>query len=158
MTDATGYDAVNWEQIPHVAKVICAYGNGAYAVAKADVQARYPGIPVKMIDVNGSDPGGCGILDIERFDATPDMFPHWARQRLQLHPATICRAYMNLSTWPQVREYVQELSEAERDRVRYWVADWTGQAHIPEGAAACQYAHTPEFDVSLIDLAAFGAS
>lgn len=155
MTDITGYDAVNWPNIPHVAKCIMAYGNGAYAVAKATIEAHYPGVPVKMIDVNATDPANCGILDIERYDATPEQFPGWVRKRLQLHPGTLCRAYMNLSTWPQVKEYAAELDAAQLAQVRYWVADWTGQPHIPEGAAACQYASTAEFDVSLVNAAAF---
>lgn len=152
MTDATMYDSVNWQEIPQDAEYISIYRNGQFAVPWEEVQHRFPHAHLIGIDVNGSDPKA-GTLDIERFDASPADVPGWVARRLdEVGKDVLCRLYMNMSTWPAVQHYVSNLSPAQRGQVRYWVADWTGTAHIPAGADACQWESTQHWDRSLINV------
>jgi hypothetical protein len=76
--------------------LVMGYGNGLYTWADTGWD-RFGSIPHVHVDVNGSDPAGCGVLDVETGDATPAQAPAWAKQRLALggYPPVI---YCNRST------------------------------------------------------------
>lgn len=155
MTEATMYDAVTWEGIPQDAGYVAIYRNGRYAADWDAVQKRFPKAQLVGIDVDGTDTDA-GVLDVERYDATPQDVPNWVARRLEAHPnGVLCRVYCNKYTWPQVRGYVSNLAPAQRVAVRYWVADWTDEPHLPQGADACQYESTAKWDRSVIDVERF---
>ena len=52
--------------------------------------------------------------------------------------------YVSLSKWAVAEAALEGLS------VAWWVADWTGEPHLPAGAVACQYASLADYDVSVV--------
>jgi hypothetical protein len=149
------YDSTQPNLIPTSAEYIAIYGNGKYAASRDAVQDRFPKARVFSIDVLGTAPQDCGIADVENFDMTPADVPGWVSRRLEMRPGTLCRIYCNKSTWPAVLDEVAKLTEAQRDRVRYWIADPTGTAHMVTGADACQWYWGDNWDTSEIDAARF---
>jgi hypothetical protein len=140
----TMYDSVTPAAIPAGADLVAGYGNGAYKWSPAD-WARFPHAAHVRIDVLGSDPEGCGVLDVEPGDATPQTAPAWVRKR-QAHGfrAVIYTALANVAA---VQAACHGISH-----IGYWVADWTGSPHhvdIP-GLIAVQYRNTPGYDVSAV--------
>lgn len=51
--------------------------------------------------------------------------------------------YVSLSKWDDAKAAV-------RFPVAWWVADWTGRPHLPEGASACQFTSFPSYDQSVL--------
>lgn len=137
-------DSVNPKMIPlHGTDGVMPYVNGDYAWSFLEVErfalARRQ---VVRIDVNGTAYRKASILDVERYDATPDTAVLWIRRRnLFRGDATI---YCNRGT-------LDELF-AKCDGLEYWLflADWTGSPHqpglaLPRGVrlAAVQYETIP---------------
>ena len=146
MTTGTMYDSTDPAGIPHGATVAALYHNGRFAATPAEARQ----FPVHLwIDVLGTAPDACSILDIETGDATPETVLAWVPARLAALPGSHCRLYCNLSTWPAVKRAVAQLTSAERAAVMYWVANPTGVAHLVPGSAATQYLWTPGFDESV---------
>ena len=52
--------------------------------------------------------------------------------------------YCSASKWAAAKAAVDLLP------VAWWVADWTGQPHLPAGAVACQYASLTDYDLSVV--------
>lgn len=124
------YDSVNPSQIPRNAQMVAGYGNGLYEWTAAD-WALFPSAVHISIDVNGSDPAGCGVLDVERYDASPQTAAIWIKERVATgHAATI---YCSRSTMPAVQKACSGLNYV------IWVADYTGQPHAIPGTVATQY-------------------
>lgn len=148
---AYGYDSTRPWLIPDTAEYIMIYRNGLYAADRAQVQRQFPDATLYDIDVLGTDPGGCGIADVETGDMRPEDVPDWVDARLAAHPnGALCRIYSNLSTWPAVRLAVAKLSEGARAQVRYWVADPTGTPHFVPGSNATQYLWGLNWDESVL--------
>lgn len=155
MTQVTMYDSTQPHLIPKDAQYIAVYGNGEYVADTRAVHEQFPGARILSIDVNGSAPKTCSVLDIERFDATPEQLPAWVTERLDGDPGWYCRPYVNASNWERARAAASELPAKLQAQIRWWVADWTNAAHIPAGAAACQWRSTNNFDISDCYLADF---
>lgn len=140
----TMYDSVTASDIPKGGDLVAGYGNGVYKWSAAD-WARFPHAVHVRIDVIGDDPEGCGVLDVEQGDATPETAAVWARKRQALgFRAVIYTARSNVAA---VQAACRGIS-----RIGYWVADWTGSAHrvgIRE-LIAVQYKNTPGYDVSAV--------
>ena len=141
----TMYDSTMPGAIPADAQLVALYRNGRFAVT-AQQGAMFPAR--LWIDVLGTDAATASVLDIETGDATPDTVRTWCPAREAAHPYSVDRLYCNLSTWPAVRAAVAELTGAQQARVRYWIANPTGAAHLVPGSDATQYLWTPGFDVS----------
>ena len=77
-------------------QLVAGYGNGLFRWSLGD-WGRFPGIPHVHIDVNGADPGGCGVLDVETGDATVPTAVRWVKARRTLHPGYAV-VYCNRST------------------------------------------------------------
>jgi hypothetical protein len=133
------YDSTTPWLIPASADYIAVYFNGLYAADLAKIEHQFPHARVFKIDVLGNAPAECGIADVENGDMTVADIPGWCGRRLQACPGTLCRLYCNRSTWPGAQLAVGKLTEAERDAVRWWIADPTGQAHQLDGADATQW-------------------
>jgi hypothetical protein len=101
---------------------VLAYANGDYAWDLAEVERFIvAGKQVVHIDVNGTAPHRASVLDVERYDATPQTARDWIRQRnIYRRDATVYCGKDNLA----------ELFAATAG-LDYWllVADWTGSPH-----------------------------
>lgn len=129
---------------------VLAYVNGDYAWREADiVRFSLADKEIVRIDVNGTAPHLAGILDVERYDATPETAKGWVPER---------NAYRHDATIYCDRANLDELFSVVTDPFWLLVADWTGSPHIldiplPKNVrmAGTQYSNLPGwFDVSCI--------
>lgn len=102
---------------------VLAYENGDYAwSAEQILKFGLAGKEIVRIDVNGSAPTKASILDVERYDATPEIAKRWVPARnAYRHDATI---YCERSNLDELFSIVTE------DPFWLIIADWTGQPHI----------------------------
>jgi hypothetical protein len=152
---ADDIDVANYPANP---EVVAGYVNGAWPSALG-LPARFPGVPLVTIDVNGTRPDAM-VLDMEWGDATPEMCPPWAAQH-GTDPAPVI--YCSLS---RVQEVLDAFTAAGfKGDWRLWTAHYTGKPHtctlldcgLPIGAVgsmvATQYADPPlsggPYDLSL---------
>lgn len=133
------YDSVTAANIPSTAQVVAGYLNGLYAWSTADWH-RFPDAIWVTIVVTATNAGM--VLDCEKGDATPADCPAWIKRR-QKAGVAVPVIYCSLADMPAVQAFCAGLVFG------IWCADWTGQAHIPDGAVACQYAALGSIDVSL---------
>lgn len=158
------YDSVTAADIPADAAIVAGYVDGLYAwsgrpeVPSGD-WARFPNAKRITISVNGG--GVADFWDCE----TGDLNPGQAAVMVQTYPGT--GVYCSLSLAPQV---ISAMHWAGMDgQYTLWIADWTGEPHIPSVSAtingtlitptvvACQYANPDSsgghYDLSLITAA-----
>jgi hypothetical protein len=142
----TMYDAVTVANIPADAHAIAGYTDGLYRNVQ-EIRRRFGGRMVFTISVSSTGFGDC--LDVENGDATPAQAAVWVRERLRAGQWRPC-IYASRSNMPAVWAELQHAG-VQRDQVRLWVADWTGEPHIPAGYDACQYhgGTTVPYDISL---------
>jgi hypothetical protein len=140
------------------------YGNGIYKWSAAD-WARFPAVPHVTIDVNGSDPAGCGVLDVETGDATPAQAPGWAKRRHQLHPGAYPPViYCNRSTLTPVFNMMAAAGLHVVKDFRLWIATLDNTRTVPDmtGVTAVQYAGQAQtgghYDESIVYDAAWHAA
>lgn len=130
---------------------VIAYCNGDYAWTAAE-EERFTaaGKQVLHYDVIGNAWLKASILDVERYDATPDTAREWIQER---------NAYRHDATIYISKDNVSELF-AKCGGLTYWLllADWTGVPHMPRipvpggvRIAGSQYATIKgEFDASSV--------
>lgn len=135
------YDAVTVSNIPSTAEMVAGYVDGNYA-NYSEMKSRFPDAIVVPITVFASDNEGT-VLDVEQGDATPQESVGWVQKRRNagVDPSVYC----DTSNWANVRQAFQDAGVREP---HYWIADWTGSPHIPDGAVACQYSSPGPYDVS----------
>jgi hypothetical protein len=138
------YDSVTPTSLPH-GKVVAVYANGAYAASGGQVAGHKS---VLWIDTNASNPGAT-VLDVEPGDATPAGAAAWVQQRLIRHPSSVAIVYTMRSSWQDVKNHVAHLPHSMQHKVRYWIADPTGVAHMVPGADATQWYWGTHIDVSI---------
>lgn len=146
-------DAVTITDIPTDMPYVAVYINGRYAADLAQVKERWPHSRIFEIDVLGTSPDA-SIKDRESEDIPVDEVIRITTERYNAHPDALTRWYMSLDNWSPVKAQVAKLDSKIQRTVRYWVADWTGQAHIVKGADATQYANG-DYDQSLINVGTF---
>jgi len=127
---------------------IAVYYNGLYKADPTEVSRLFPTARIYWIDVLGTAPKQCSILDIETGDANPNMVPDWVEARLEDEPNWLCRLYSNLSTWPDVKAFAGKLPVVQRAQIRYWIANPTEKAHLVPGSDATQYFWGATYDLS----------
>ena len=134
------YDSVNAAAICENAALIAGYVDGMYEWSEDDWN-RHPSARAVRIAVFPTTNDG-DVLDCESGNAAPNECPGWIamRQAAGLEVPTI---YCNLWSMPAVQAYCEGLT------YDLWVADWTGEPHIPEGAVACQFVTKWSYDVTL---------
>lgn len=132
MSDRIFFDSVTASRIPHDAVGVAGYDDGLYKWSPAD-WSLFPNAVHVHIAVFASTNSG-QVLDVERYDATPEQAPGWVlmRRKAGVDPSV----YMNMSTWPVVRAAFQNQNVPEP---HYWVAQYDGVQQIPAGATAKQY-------------------
>jgi hypothetical protein len=123
-------------------QIVAAYVNGQYAASAAALAARFPGMPVAWIDVNGSDPHA-DILDVEKGDAAPATAVPWCRARRAAVPAGYPPViYCDRSTLTPLFNAMGAAGlQVVRD-FRLWIATLDGTKAVPDmtGVSAVQYA------------------
>jgi hypothetical protein len=139
----TVYDSVTPGSIPSGAAA-AVYATGAYAAQPSSVAGHQS---VLWIDTNGSDPSA-NVLDVEPGDATPAGAAHWVQQKLSDNRHAVAIVYTMKSDWQQVKDNVATLPGWMQSKVRYWIADPTGVAHIVPGASATQWYWGSHVDIS----------
>jgi len=121
-------------------QLVAGYANGIYQWTP-DGYARFPGIPHVYIDVNGTDPAGAGVLDIEQGDASIATAVSWVKARTALKPGAYppiiyCdRSNMGLLTEAMTAAGLHIVKD-----YRLWVATLDGTAVLPDmlGVTAVQ--------------------
>ena len=137
------YDSVTPSAIP-AGKAAALYANGAYQASTAQVAGHGK---VLWIDVKGSNPRA-DVLDVEPGDATPAGAAAWASAKLTKDPGSTAIIYTFKAAWGPVVSKINALPAWMHSRVKYWIADPTGTAHILPGAAATQWYWGAHFDIS----------
>ena len=139
----TMYDSVEPGSLP-AGEAAAAYATGTYAEQPSQVAGHRA---LLWIDTNASDPGA-NVLDVEPGDATPVAAAHWAQQRLSTHKDSTAIIYTMRSDWQQVKDNVAHLPSWMQSKVKYWIADPTGHAHVVPGSSATQWYWGNHYDIS----------
>lgn len=143
----TMYDAVTITNIPADPPAVAGYINGRYVTAGA-LSRRFPHAKLLTISITAGDLLA-DFLDVETGDATPEQAVGWVKAKIKrgdYKPGV----YANRSTMPRLWALL-ETAGIKRNQIRLWVADWTGEPHIPVGYDACQWhgGMTVAYDTSL---------
>jgi hypothetical protein len=138
------YDSVTPSALP-TDKAAAVYSNGAYAASAAQMAHQKPN--VLWIDTNGSNPNA-NVLDVEPGDATPAGAAAWVQQRLSAHPHDVAIVYTMMSAWGDVKSHVGHLPSWMQHKVRYWIADPTGNPHVVPGSNATQWYWGKSIDIT----------
>lgn len=141
-TNRVMYDAITPSNIPKDAQIVASYVSGQWPNF-SQLKDLFPN--ARYISIATNDSAAAMVLDVERFDATPEQAPPWV-SRMRAAGMIAPWVYMNSSTWPAVRQAFH--NQAVKPPL-YWVADYS-QTTIPDGAIALQYQNTPEFDISYL--------
>jgi hypothetical protein len=135
------YDSAYPAQIPGQPEMVAGYVDGKYVWTQADWD-RFPNaVKVRIAVFPWTNDGD--VLDCEKYDATPEECPAWIRMR-QAAGLAVPTIYCGASAVPAVKAACAGLTYS------LWIADWTGTPHLPDGAAACQYAARGTYDLSLV--------
>jgi hypothetical protein len=137
------YDSVIPAAIPS-GHVIATYATGPHPISPAEVAGRGQ---VLWIDVNATDPAAA-VLDVEPGCATPAAAPGWVSRRLTATPGALAIIYTTRSEWSQVQAGVATLPVPMQARIRWWIADPTGYAHLVPGSDATQWYWGSSYDIS----------
>jgi hypothetical protein len=137
------YDSAIPDAIP-AGRIIATYADGPHPAA---VEATAGAARVYWIDIEGTDTAAQAI-DVEPGCASPLAAANWARAKLAADPSAKAIIYTMISEWPTVRADVATLPVWMQKRVRWWIADPTGQPHVVAGAQATQWYWGPKYDIS----------
>jgi hypothetical protein len=141
--DYTFYDSITPAEIP-AGHEIATYADGDYAVPQSAVAGRGD---VIWIDVSGND-ANATALDVEPGNATPQDAASWTWRKLSAHPDELAIIYTMRSEWTATEDAVDTLPSWMRSRVRWWIADPTGVAHLVPGSQATQWYWGADYDIS----------
>lgn len=142
------YDSTTPGVIPATVELVAGYINGEYAWSAGD-WARFP--PARCVQISTDAWKQVGlVLDVERGDATPEQANGWVIGAAR-SSGWVPTLYGTKATLDRCRALVDE-AHLEAD---YWLADWTGESHLPAGYRVCQYAapghgSPGHYDLSLV--------
>jgi hypothetical protein len=121
-------DSTRLESIPLSVQIAAVYRNGLYAARPADVAGRFPAsrYVVVWIDVNGSAPESCQILDVERYDASPEQAPGWIRRRRALVHTSLPTVYCDRSTLTAVQLHCGAAGLKSGTDYQLWISTLDG--------------------------------
>jgi Putative peptidoglycan binding domain len=145
----TMYDATDLAAIPDDAELVGAYIDGDYATYH-DAVARFG--EGKVVSITATGKYTARVADVEKGDLTPASAAVWAKQMVGTGARpTLYTSAANL-TAVHTALAAEGLNGSDVD---WWVADWTGEAHLCPGSVATQYADPPQsggqFDLSVTD-------
>lgn len=138
------YDAITPSNIPKTATMVASYVNGKWPNFNEAVKL-FP--HAKHVSITVNNMGTADVLDIERYDATPQQAPAWVQRMRSLN--RIPTVYMSQAAWPSVKDAFQSQNVAPPN---YWVANYNPSypLDIPDGAIGLQYKTTQLYDVSIV--------
>ncbi len=140
----TLYDSTDPTQIPKDAPMVAGYVGGRWTTW-GQLAQLFPDAVRISIAIDSSE--DADVLDVEQGDAVPSDVPAWVeRQRARgADPTVYCS---RVSMWPAVQAAVGAVGIAPP---HYWVADYTGVAHLVPGSAATQWTDAGLYDISETD-------
>lgn len=138
----TMYDGIHPELSPGGGALYASYVDGKWP-NYLSLQRLWPGARHVSIAVFASD--SAHVLDVERFDATPEQAPGWAHAR-RAEGIVPC-VYMSRVVWG---ECVRQFELQHEPAPLWWVANYDGVPVLPFGAVAKQYRNTAGYDVSVV--------
>ncbi|MFY9887829.1 MAG: hypothetical protein WAK71_05915, partial [Streptosporangiaceae bacterium] len=136
------YDSVIPADVP-AGQEIATYADGPHPTPVSAVAGRQ----VLWIDVTGSDTAA-QVIDVEPGCATPAVAASWAYRKLSGQPGVTAIIYTTISEWAIVKADVSGLPASMQARLRWWIADPTGEPHLVPGSQATQWYWGPEYDIS----------
>ena len=121
--------------------LVAGYGNGRWKWTPAD-WARFGAMPRVVIDVLGTAPATCSVLDVETGDATPATAPNWVKERAKAIPRAYCTIYCDQTTRPAVKAEMDAKSLRVGIDYQWWIATLDGTEVLADmtGVVAVQYA------------------
>lgn len=131
----TMYDAVTAANIPTDATLVAGYIDANFAWSDAD-WARFPHATLVRITVYPWTNDG-HVIDIEPGNWEPPDAPGWCRMR---RAAGMTPTVYTMRDWWQW--CIDEFNRQGEPQPLYWIADWDGEATLPPGAVAKQYANS----------------
>jgi hypothetical protein len=135
MTDRIMGDATTLASIPLTVSIVGVYRNGRYAADPAVVNQRFPlsRFVHVWIDVDASCPASAQVLDVEKFDATPEQAPGWVKARRKAVHTSLPTVYCNRSTLPAVLAECAAEGLIAAEHYQLWIAtldngeSWNGR-------------------------------
>lgn len=133
------FDSTDPSAIPADASLVAGYVDGPQSQWPAAAWSMFPHAELVRINVTGDPDHGGDVLDVERFDATPDLAPVWFDARTKAGARGLA-IYCDRNTLPAVTQAM-----GQRSYFR-WIATLDGTLHIDgytplEGPAAVQFAN-----------------
>jgi hypothetical protein len=142
----TMYDAVDVAAIPKDAEIVAGYIDGNWPTYN-EVVTTFPDAQHVSITVKGAP--GARVADCESGDLKPQTAAGWAKSEIAAGRRPCI--YYSRAAAPAVTAALQAAG-VPLGEVDYWVADWTGTAHVVPGSVATQWADPPKsggnFDIS----------
>jgi hypothetical protein len=142
----TMYDAVDVAAIPAGAQIVAGYVDGNWPTYD-ELVAAFPDAQHVSITVIGKP--GAMVADCETGDLTPLGAAHWAEAEIAAGRRPCI--YYSRANAPAVTAALQGAG-VPISAVDFWVADWTGTAHVVPGSVATQWADPPKsggnYDIS----------
>lgn len=136
MTTITLYDSDTAADIPDDAEAVAGYVDGTGPDIQ-ELERRFPGKPVVTITRASPPMVGARVADSETGALSAAEAAVWARNEIELgRRPTLYYSRLNVKTIGAALTGANVLVAA----VDFWVADWTGEAHLLEGTVATQYA------------------
>ena len=132
----TMYDAVDVAAIPADAEIVAGYVDGNWPTFDALVKA-FPNARHVSITVGATGGAGAMVADCETGDFSPDGAAHWAKGEIDAGRRPC--VYYSRSNAAAVSAALSRAG-VPTNAVDYWVADWTGAAHVVPGSVATQWA------------------
>lgn len=130
------YDALDVAAIPKGATIVAGYIDGNWPTYDA-VVAAFPQAEHVSIATGATGGAGARVADCENGDFTPQTAAGWAKAEVDAgRRPTIYYAKSSAGAVAQALKGAGVALSA----VDYWVADWTGTAHLIEGSVATQWA------------------
>ena len=135
MTDRIMGDAVNLASIPSTVSIVGVYRNGRYMADPNALNQRFPlnRYVHVWIDIDGSCPESAQVLDVEKFDATPEQAPGWVKARRKVVHTSLPTIYCNRDTLPAVLGECAAEGLIAAEHYQLWIAtldnsdEWNGR-------------------------------
>jgi hypothetical protein len=135
MTNRIMGDATTLANIPLTVAIVGVYRNGRYMADPNALNQRFPlsRYVHVWIDVDGSCPGSAQVLDVERFDATPEQAPAWVKARRKVVHTSLPTLYCDRSTLPAVLAECAAEGLIAGEHYQLWIAtldnstEWNGR-------------------------------
>ena len=131
------WDGVNLDGIPADAREVAGYIDGDY-VTYPQVVKRWPHAAHVAITTAQVGDLRADVYDCEQGDGDAQGAAVWVLRKLRAHHASFPVVYTSLSNWGTVIDAIGAL-RIPRVLYGYWIADWTGHAHLVPGSVATQY-------------------